>query len=112
MATLNRASTSLSRARESLATAWKAIEAEFAAGMSKISAASHAALAQARIKVTQFAEQQTTLKFALGWGEIVAAKAGEHIVLGHRTGGLRHFAQEIGANHLLDVPENAWKGNF
>lgn len=36
----------------------------------------------------------------------LAAKTGEHIVLGTREG-LRDFAQQVGGNHLLDNP--AWK---
>jgi len=37
---------------------------------------------------------------------------GADIALGSRVGGLRTFASDIGADHLLDVPESEWQDVF
>ncbi len=44
--------------------------------------------------------------------ERVAAGGGANIALGSRFSGLRTFASDIGANHLLDLPNNQWKNVF
>jgi RHS repeat-associated protein len=47
--------------------------------------------------------------------ESAALRVGEeaaNIALGSRFSGLRTFAAEIGADHLLDVPNNKWKDVF
>ena len=37
---------------------------------------------------------------------------GPKIALGMRFFGLRNFSREIGAEHLLNLPESQWKGVF
>jgi hypothetical protein len=43
---------------------------------------------------------------------LLAAEGGANIALGSRYSGLRTFASDIGADHLLDVPNNQWKDVF
>ena len=38
--------------------------------------------------------------------------AGPNIALGARISGLRTFARDIGAEHLLDIPSDQWKSVF
>lgn len=47
-----------------------------------------------------------------GFAEFLAADSGANIALGSRYSGLRTFASDIGADHLLDVPNNQWKDVF
>lgn len=42
----------------------------------------------------------------------LASETGANIALGSRYSGLRTFASDIGADHLLDVPNNQWKDVF
>lgn len=44
--------------------------------------------------------------------EFLAADSGANIALGSRYAGLRTFASDIGADHLLDVPNNQWQDVF
>jgi hypothetical protein len=46
------------------------------------------------------------------FAEFLAADTGANIALGSRYSGLRTFASDIGADHLLDVPNNEWKDVF
>ena len=46
------------------------------------------------------------------FAEFLAADTGANIALGSRYSGLRTFASDIGADHLLDVPNNQWKDVF
>jgi RHS repeat-associated protein len=43
---------------------------------------------------------------------VQTADAGANIALGSRFSGLRTFASDIGADHLLDVPNNQWQDAF
>jgi hypothetical protein len=48
---------------------------------------------------------------AFDFGAIESADTGADIALGSRYG-LRPFAYDIGADHLLDIPEEEWKSVF
>jgi hypothetical protein len=60
-------------------------------------------------------EANTTARASSVFGisaEFLAADTGANIALGSRYSGLRTFASDIGADHLLDVPNNQWKDVF
>ena len=53
-----------------------------------------------------------TRKPFINFAKLLAADSGANIALGSRYSGLRTFASDIGADHLLDVPNNQWKDVF